>query len=383
MDFSKVKDLMNVDISDLKNKIRNKPIEKKPVKKKELNRKVVSFDFGSDTTKVVVGKYYKDQLEIERLITAKTPVDAVGDGNILNQDVMTVFLEQLLNNNKINIKDAICTNNSTSVINREVVIPAVQEDELSTVVKYEIQQYLPINMDDYVIQQSILDRFQVESKLKFKTLVITYPEKLAMKYYKLLTNSNLKPLALDISYNSLNKLVNYSNKVNDEAYSTEETLAFIDMGASTLSVSIYKDGKFEFTRLIKSGGANIDGALSRAMGISLEVAEDIKKNKGDLSVSSDNEDSSNRIIRDVVDEWIMELERIIQFYRNKKVGNSIDKIFLYGGSSNLKGIERYIFNKFSIPTSKVRTMGNVNLNLKIATETIEQYLNVIGSIIRL
>jgi type IV pilus assembly protein PilM len=381
MNFSKVKDLMNIDISDIKNKITNKPIETKIPKKKEFNKKVVSFDFGSDTTKVVVGKYSKGLLEIERLISAKTPVDAVGDGNILNQEMMSVFLEQLLTNNKINVKDAVCTNNSTSIINREVTIPAVQEDEINTVVKYEIQQYLPINMDDYIIQQTILDRFQVESKLKFKALVITYPDKLATKYYKLLSNANLKPFALDISYNSLNKLVNYGDKVNGEEYSKEQTLAFIDMGASTLNVNIYKNGKLEFTRIIKSGGFNIDAALSRRLEVSLETAEIEKKAKADLSMSENNE--ASKVAADVVDEWLSELERIIQFYRNKKVGNSIDKIFLYGGSSNLKGMEKYVFDRLSIPTNKVRTIGNVDLNLKLTNETLEQYLNAIGAIIRL
>ena len=46
-----------MDIKDLiKNK--NKKNKSKPKKEKELKREIISFDIGSDYTKIVVGKYY-------------------------------------------------------------------------------------------------------------------------------------------------------------------------------------------------------------------------------------------------------------------------------------------------------------------------------------
>ena len=33
----------------------------------------------------------------------------------------------------------------------------VQEEEMETVIRYEIQQYLPINLDDYIVQYVVLD----------------------------------------------------------------------------------------------------------------------------------------------------------------------------------------------------------------------------------
>ncbi|MDD7795766.1 type IV pilus assembly protein PilM [Clostridium sp. 'White wine YQ'] len=371
-----IKKLMNTDLSSLRNKINQQSNKKSQKKRREVNKTFLSFDLGSEKIKIAVGKFYKGKFTIEKLITADTPEDSIQDGNIMNLPALEYFIMQKLSNENIKIKDAICTNNSTSIINREIVIPEVQEDEIDTVVKYEIQQYLPLNMNDYIIQSKVIEKAEIEGKKGLRTLVITYPDRMASTYYKTLTNVGLKPVALDISYNSLNKLLNNSRKINDSEYNSKDTLAFIDLGANSLGVNIYRDGNLDFSRIIKSGGSNIDVAISKTLELPISEAEKIKVTSGSLSNIEENE--VNSIIKDVVDEWISELQRIIQFYRNRKMGNTIDKIFIYGGSSSIKGIEEYITDKIGISTEKVQSIDSINYG-----ESIEKYLNAIGALIRI
>ena len=68
------------------------------------------------------------------------------------------------------------------------------------------------------------------------------------------------------------------------------------------------------------------------------------------------------IIRAEVEEWMEELGRIIQFFKNKKVGNKISKIFIHGGSSRLKGLEEYMEAKFNIPVKHIDKLNNVVFN---------------------
>ncbi|MHC1685749.1 MAG: type IV pilus assembly protein PilM [Clostridiaceae bacterium] len=373
---NKVKNLMKLDSRDMK---KNKPVDK-VIKKKEINRKVVSIDIGSEKTKIVIGKYFGGKLEVEKLIMANTPQNSIVDGNITNYPSIVNFIEQKLTNEKIKIKDAIFTSNSTAIINREILIPVVEEDEIETVVKFEIQQYLPLNMSDYVVQQNVLGVVDQGEQKRLKTLVLTYPEKMARNYYKLTSDINLRPVALDITYNSLKKLINFSKEINNEEYNKEASIVFIDMGAKSLSVQIYKNGNVDFTRMIKSGGSNIDSMLSKVLQSTDEEAEKEKIDKGSVSMNPEN--IIDDIVRIVVEEWVSELQRIIQFYKNMKMGNNVEKIFLYGGSSNIRGIEGYISERLNLPVEKLKELKNLNINKK-ANENIEQYLNAIGAIIRL
>lgn len=99
MGENKLKDLMNMDLGQLKNKLLKKPIneKKKPAKKKkEINRKIVSFDIGSEFTKIVIGKYYNGKLEIEYMDIIETPEEVVLDGNLVNMPILTNFIKKHL-----------------------------------------------------------------------------------------------------------------------------------------------------------------------------------------------------------------------------------------------------------------------------------------------
>ena len=205
IDFKK---LLKTNIKDLKiGKL--KKIKKKKVNIKQKKIKVISFDIGSYFIKAVVGTYYKDNLTIENYYKIKTPIDSVVDGEIKKEKILANKLKSFLKENNIKVKYGTCTTNSSLIINREVIIPKVEEDELETVVRYEIQQYLPINLDDYIIQVKIINEIFSDEGIKLNIRAIAYPNKLVIKYYNLLKEIDLKPHVLDVNYNSVNKFINY------------------------------------------------------------------------------------------------------------------------------------------------------------------------------
>ncbi|WP_322382234.1 cell division FtsA domain-containing protein, partial [Clostridium perfringens] len=153
---------------------------------------------------------------------------------------------------------------------------------METVIRYEIQQYLPINLDDYIIQFIVLDKIVEDSGAKLKVNVTSFPERMALAYYNIINSLDLNPYALDVTYNSINKLANYSEYTSNDGQVIGGTVAFIDKGATSISVAIFKNGKLDFTRMIKSGGDNIDYALSQSLNMSIKSTESIKIRDGNL-----------------------------------------------------------------------------------------------------
>ncbi|NFT93424.1 pilus assembly protein PilM [Clostridium botulinum] len=382
-DFNKVKDFMNLDINDLKAKLAKANEKNKSLKaKKEKKRKVVAFDIGSTNIKIAEGTYYKGILSIEKLIDIPTPAEAIIDGNIEKKELLVSILQKALNENGINAKEGICTNNSSLIINREILIPDVKDEELDTVVRYEIQQYLPINLDDYVLQMTkIGEEFSDEGK-KLEIRAIAYPEKMAKGYYELLMNLNLKPFALDVNYNALNKLLNHIEVINNHKVNSEESLVFIDMGSTSLDVNIYNNGVLKFTRIIKAGGKYLDEILYENMNIPIEEIEKFKSH--DIDLKEEELEFQNQIIIDTLDEWIDKIEKIIQFYKSKNFDDDINKIFIYGRTSRIKNLEQYITSKIGIETIKIRNIPEIinDSNIEV-DENIDNFINVIGSLIRL
>lgn len=375
--LSKLKELGSIDIKDI-GKLFNKEnlkkesfnmepknIIKKPTKQR--SNLVLAIDLGNNSIKMVEGRIDKGSININKLVKTKIREGIIGDGNIISKMELEVILRNTIIDNNIKAKDVIITTNSSSIINRDILIPVVREEELDTVIRYEVQQYLPINLDDYVVQFLVLDKVEESDGEKLKINVTAFPQRIALSYYNLINSLELNPYALDVNYNSITKLSNYIEniKVNLE----KSTAAFVDMGATTINVSILKNSKLDFTRLIKIGGDNIDYALSQNSNMSIKATEDITK-----------EDLNNPFIREILDELVVELERIFQFYKNKSQ-NNIDKIYIYGGVSYIDELDKYLQERLSIEVNKLIDFKNIKI--KQDSEDISIYLNAIGSIIRL
>ena len=346
--------------------------------KVEKPRDVIAFEIGSSTIKIVEGRYSKNKLQVYRMMDMNTPEGSIEDGKITNDREITEALKAFLKKNNVKIKEGICTTNSSSIISREISIPSdVEADEIDTVIEYEIEQYLPIRLEDYVIQYTILDKVADSEGPKLRVNVVAFPKVIAKGYYDLLNNLELEPYVLDVNFNSLNKISSYSQ------VTMGGTVAFVDMGATSINVTIFKGEKLDFTRIIKYGGDNIDYALSAKLDMSTKATESEKIEKASLlNVSED--DILNVTIEETLNDILGELERILQFYNNQSIGTSIESIILYGGTSNIEGIDRFIENKLSIPTKRLSRLKNIEFSTKRQNnENIGKYLNAIGSIIRL
>jgi type IV pilus assembly protein PilM len=372
------KSIMNMDLKIIKNKFSKGLKKSNKVTLPEKKRKVVAFDIGSSTIKIVEGMYYKKDLIIYKYVTVATPKGSVIDGEVKKEEELKNRLLKVLKENGIKAKHAICTTNSSLIINREISIPKVEPEEMDTVIRYEIQQYLPINLEDYILQGTILNEKETDDAKKLDMRVIAYPEKIARGYYNLLLKLDLKPYALDVNYNAVSKFINFTGINNEFENKLDDAIAFIDFGANTIDVNIYKNGHLDFTRIIKDCGNEIDEMLLERNQLQESEIENLKRNNIDLM---DELEPINIFTKQIVDEWIEKIEKIIQFYKNRNVDNKLESIVVFGGSSKIRGIAEYMTDRLDIRT-RIKGISKLTFKSSDDGEPIDDYINVIGSVIR-
>ncbi|MGN0143676.1 MAG: type IV pilus assembly protein PilM [Clostridium sp.] len=380
------KSILQIDIKDLRKYLADKTKDRKkqsPKRNANHKKKVVAFDIGTTTIKIAQGTYNEGKLSVDTCIKINTPLNSVKDGEIVNRNELYSVIHEAMKKNNIKAKYAICTTSPTSIISREITVPKVEEDELETVVRYEIQQYLSIDFNEYTLQINVLSEVQDEfdEKTNLNVRVVAYPKRVSLEYYNLLTDLNLKPYALDVNFNALNKIVNLS-EMTDSEQGENSTIAFIDIGASFIDVNIYKGKELDFTRRIKSGGKDIDERLISERICSSKNTEKIKE---DIDLSQIyNLKPGTDIVKEVLDDWVEKIEMILQFYRNKDIENNITKIVLMGGSSNLKGLPKYLSERLGINIFTLSSLSNIIFkNPDFNGSLLSDYMNVIGSLIRI
>lgn len=380
---SKKESIWNRDIKlqDLKFKRIKKVDDSKPAKPKSI--RLVSLDIGSSDIKIVEGQVKGGKLKIYNMRKIKSPEDIIEDGELFNEESILLKLKEEMKTSGVRTKNIALVSSSSTIISREIIVPYVENnEELKTLVNYEIEQFLAINLNNYVIQFMRLEEVIVDEVRKEKIFTIIYPKNLIESYRNLAEKLLLNPYALDISNNSIRKLSSIADIYNVDLINKEESILYLDLGYKSVDLSIVNNNNLEFIRVMPIGGIEIDRFIADLNGISMEEAEEIKKTQVEVGKHR-KENQLNDGVVEVIEGWLEDLNRIIQFYTNKSNGKKINHIYLYGGTSKLRGIDEYIALKTGIDTTKIITANNIEFSKNVNTTTIEEYVNALGALVRL
>ncbi len=380
---SKKESIWNRDIKlqDLKFKRIKKVDDSKPAKPKSI--RLVSLDIGSSDIKIVEGQVKGGKLKIYNMRKIKSPEDIIQDGELFNEESILLKLKEEMKTQGVRTKNIALVSSSSTIISREIIVPFVENnEELKTLVNYEIEQFLAINLNNYVIQFMRLEEVMVDEVRKQKIFTIIYPKNLIESYRNLAEKLLLNPYALDISNNSIRKLSSIADIYNVDLINKEESILYLDLGYKSVDLSIVNNNKLEFIRVMPIGGIEIDRFIADFNGISMEEAEEIKKTQVEVGKHR-KENQLNDGVVEVIEGWLEDLNRIIQFYTNKSNGKKISHIYLYGGTSKLRGIDEYVSLKTGIETTKIITANNIEFSKNVNTTTIEEYVNALGALVRL
>lgn len=352
-----------------------------------FNKKILSIDIGSKYIKLVEGSYQGKKVVVEKAEIIETPENCFNDGNISNIITMKEEILKALKKSNFKAKDAICSTKSTSIISREMEVPLVKEKEMGSLIEFEIKQYLPIDIDDHIIKYKKIGDFEVEGVKKCRVRVGVYPKPMAESYWDLINELKLTPLALDLSSNCMDKLFSEDISINFENYSSDETVAIIDIGYDYMELNIVSEGALEFTKILSGGGSYIDASIGSQMFISNEEAENKKLELSDLrednGSSNLQEDILNDAVKLVINRWQEQINRMFDYYRSKNRDKTLSKVFIYGGTAELKGIEGYLNGLLNIPVYAIDDMSNIEIKDSAKGISTKRYLNAIGAIIRL
>src|SRR5699024_804690 len=234
-----------------------------------LNKKVVSIDLGSYETKIVEGRVKNKKIEIDKYFSFLTPVKTYENGYIINKELLSYSLKEELSKNEIRTKNAYMSIKSSSVFTREIILPNVGKEEIDGILKYKLEEYLPIETNEYIVQYRTMGKTEEKHGKKQNILLMANPKEIVEGHFCLLKNIDLEPRVLDFQSNSITKLIDYSSTINNKYETEEKIFALIDLGHNSTNITILKDGYMQVARIIDIGGKDLKKDIIN------ESAEDI------------------------------------------------------------------------------------------------------------
>lgn len=309
----------------------------------------VGVDFGSNTIKVAQISQQGDRWVVTHFGETPTPEDAIKDGVIVSADSVADALRCAMRSAKISATNAVIGVAGGSVIVRNVRIPKMPEATLRKSIRFEAGRYVPSSIEDSFIEFEILGEAPDN---QMDVLIVAAPREIVKSRIDACSKAGLEVEIVDIEAFAMYRALVEAGFSSEFG---EETVALVDIGASTTNVSVISKGVFAMTRSIPQAGETFTSALANYFKLSREDAE---KGKSQLdlnllvNVQGPVENPPLRVLQPHIDDLLREIRRSLNYYQSQQTdqnrGKPVSKVILSGGGANMKGLAEYMSHKLDV-----------------------------------
>jgi type IV pilus assembly protein PilM len=280
--------------------------------------------------------------------------------------VMIEAIKRVFKESGIKAKKVVTSLSGDSVIIRYVKLPFMTAEELRGAIPKEAEQYIPLNIDQVILDFQILGETQEDGQRKLDVLLVAAKVDVVDQHLLLLKAAGLTPMVIDVDAFALQNSFEL-NRIE----SNDETVALINIGASLTSINILEGNNTRFTRDIPVAGNDFTKEIQKEFNLKFSEAEELKKSHGSISMEEDDfslstvSQKDDRVLRmsdvmtPVLNKLLGEIRRSFDYYETQARKKTVERVILLGGSARLKNVNRFLANKLGIPVEHFSTFRNV------------------------
>ncbi len=207
------------------------------------------------------------------------------------------------------------------VFTRTIKFPLLTDAEIASAVKWESEQYIPIPINEAVIQHTILMRNEKASPPEVLVLLVAAPRIIIEKYIKVVQFAGLNTVAVETELLALTRSL----------APIDRTVLLVDLGAGSTNIAVSKNGLLSFSRSIAIAGDAFTRAVVQGLGVTPEQAEEYKKTYGLTAVQLEGKIKGvlDPVLRLVVDE----IKKAVSYYLSEEKGEPPSALYVTGGTS--------------------------------------------------
>lgn len=295
------------------------------------------------------------------------PVDADSPGSM--EAALTPALHQIMRENGIKPGPVVISLGGQSVFPRFARVPAVgDESKILEVVRYEVEQNVPFPMDEIVWGHQFLGDTPEGDRA---TIIVAAKLEMVRGVTNAVRAAGLATKIVDVAPMAV------CNALRLAMPDLEGCNVVLDIGSKTTSLIIVENEKI-YIRSIPVAGGTITRELAQTFGCTTEEAEQLKLERGYVSLGGVTEDPDevtdrvSKVIRSVMTRLHAEIARSINFYRSQQGGSAPSRLFLTGGGALMPQLDQFFGETLRVEVDYLNPFGAVSIGANIDGDRINQ-----------
>lgn len=288
------------------------------------------------------------------------------EGGESGGDLLVTTLRSLMKQEGIRQAPLLISLSGQVVFPRFVKLPAVGKDKLLQMLKYEVEQNVPFPLDEIVWHHQFIGDASTGEQ---NAMIVAAKLDSVREVTDSVVAGGFEPEIIDVSpmaiYNALR--FNYAD--------LDGCAMVLDIGARSTNLIFVEQDRI-YSRCIPVAGNAITQELSKSMQISMEAAEELKRERGYVSLGGvhqsldETTEHVSRVVRNVMTRLHAEISRSINFYRSQQGGSAPIRLFLTGGTSLLPHLDLFFKEKLQVEVEYLNPFVNITLSPKIDREQV-------------
>lgn len=297
---------------------------------------VTGLDVGAESVKAVVLRHAGDRVKLVGIALAEIDYPAV-DRSATDEGANAARIDAIKSALKASGTDisvscrVVTAVAGPSVSVKHVTFPKMANPNLAESIGWEAKKHVPFGASEFVLDFQLLAREAGEEADEMHVLLAAVEQRHIDSHVELVCDAGVEPSAVDIVPLALMNELGAQGLVKDGA------VASVEMGASTLSVSIYRAGGLLLVRSVSMPATT--GAGSAA--------------------ASGGEGESEKARRRWQTFVLKEVKRSLAFYNSETGRRGIDKIYLSGGRALAEGVAERFTDALKVPTEVLNPLQDL------------------------
>ena len=239
-------------------------------------------------------------------------------------------------------------------------------EKFEQMVRYEVEQNIPFPIDEMICDRQVLGDTENGDK---SVLIVAAKTDQVEALTSALASAGFTPEIVDIAPLGLVNALYHARP-------DEGCIVVLDIGAKTTSLTI-AEGDRIYTRSIPVAGNAINKEIVSSLGCTPDEAEQVKFEKGYVSLGGVTEDEDevadrvSKVCRAVLTRLNAEISRSINFYRSQQGGGAPVKMYLTGGTALLPQLDTFFAESLGIEVEFFNPFETIAVGPKVDAAALE------------
>lgn len=307
----------------------------------------IGLDIGTSAVRAAEVGIDRNHRTLRRFAQVGLPSGAVVDGEIVNPLVVGEALRRLWTEGGFSSNKVVLGVSGHRLIVRQADVPALNEEELRSTLRFDAQELIPIPMEDASFDFQILGRNEGpgdDTGSAMRILIVAAHREMLSAHLAALKQAGLEAIAIDASPLALLRVIPPS----DPNGGVE---AVVSIGAELTTVAVRQGGVPRFIRSLAIGGGKLTAGVAEAMHVELAVAETLKR--GAVPAGSPQLAQARKAMGREIRDLGEDVRATIEFFVSQSDGARIERLLVTGGASMTQGLVEELAGDMDVDIRRV------------------------------